>query len=613
MATSTPVGSANTSYRFSMPGCGVTVSSAATNKILDVAVKGADLDNLTSVEDIATNKTSNLVIPENHAWGYYFNITDNNGKYHGLTDAATISGTANDNPIWMSVDTQLAGIDWSKQTTDVTPVDYVDVYTVNVNYFLADFRIPAGSGIKCEGATVAIEGKDAAEFAKWNNNKGFDYVLRGTTLVVTPGVTGNSFIINGKAIESGDDPMKITMGKVSAIEIRKDESTPPVPSVGDATLTLDKTTSTIAALGSDTLTATFNPGSTGLTATYAWASSDIGIASITNSTAVSETVSHVAPGTATVTVTATLSNGATLTATCNVTCAVPSAGDATLTLNNTTLSLSSGTGSLAATFTANTSGRSVTSWAWANTNDDAATISGSTSSSETVTFVAVGDTTVTVTATLDNGATLSARCAVTCAPSAGNATLSLTPLALDSGANNTKTVTATFTPGASGLTVTKYEWESDDTTVATVVNADTGTTNTNTVRYVGKGSAVVTVTATLSNGAKLTGTCAVTCTVDAGGASLRVSPAAVTLAADGNDRELKAYLDNGGDSTLTVTKWVWSVDDESEATVLNTGSDTTLVTNETGGNGNATVIVTVTATLSSGAEVEGTCTVTCTA
>ena len=224
LAAGAPVGSADNAYRFTMPGCGVTISAAATNKILTVGVKGADLDDLTAVTDVTTGKDSKIVVPDSHKWGYYFTITDTAGKFHNVGAAGAIDDAANDKAVWLSVDSQLAAIDWSKQTTG--GVDYVDEYTVNVNYFKADFRV-SDPTIKCEGATVGIKGKDAVEFAKWGTD-GVDYVLRGTTLVVTPGATGNSFAVNGTILKTGDTPLEIIMGDIAEIEISKNESSEPV-------------------------------------------------------------------------------------------------------------------------------------------------------------------------------------------------------------------------------------------------------------------------------------------------------------------------------------------------------------------------------------------------
>lgn len=84
-------------------------------------------------------------------------------------------------------------------------------------------------------------------------------------------------------------------------------------------------------------------------------------------------------------------------------------------------------------------------------------------------------------------------------PSAGDATLSVT-------VDSATAATATFTANTSGLTVTSYAWESDDTDVVTV----TGNGTTATLAKSGLASsgdeATITVTATLSNGATLIAT-----------------------------------------------------------------------------------------------------------
>ena len=89
-------------------------------------------------------------------------------------------------------------------------------------------------------------------------------------------------------------------------------------------VSLDKTTATIAASGTADLVATFNDGDSDLTVTkYDWTSSDATKATVTaggTATSTTGTVTNVAAGSATITVTATLSNGATVSATCTVTC-----------------------------------------------------------------------------------------------------------------------------------------------------------------------------------------------------------------------------------------------------------------------------------------------------
>lgn len=93
--------------------------------------------------------------------------------------------------------------------------------------------------------------------------------------------------------------------------------------------------------------------------------------------------------------------------------ATPRAGDATLTLAPATLTAA---GNVTATFDAKTSGRSVASLEWTSSDSDKASVSGAaalTGNTATATVsdgtIASGDSvTITVTATLDNGATLTA-------------------------------------------------------------------------------------------------------------------------------------------------------------------------------------------------------------
>ena len=89
---------------------------------------------------------------------------------------------------------------------------------------------------------------------------------------------------------------------------------------GDAAISLSKDTATIAAGATETLTATFNAGTSGLTDTsYAWSSDDTAVATVSGNNATG-TVNNVSAGTATITVTVTLSNGSTVAKSCTVTC-----------------------------------------------------------------------------------------------------------------------------------------------------------------------------------------------------------------------------------------------------------------------------------------------------
>lgn len=91
------------------------------------------------------------------------------------------------------------------------------------------------------------------------------------------------------------------------------------------------------------------------------------------------------------------------------------------------------------------------------------------------------------------------------------ASVSLDNSTLNVANGGTGTLTATYNAGTSGLTVTKYDWASDATGVATVTAGGSATDTSTTVTWVAAGTANVTVTVTLSNNSTVTATCAVTC------------------------------------------------------------------------------------------------------
>lgn len=94
----------------------------------------------------------------------------------------------------------------------------------------------------------------------------------------------------------------------------------------------------------------------------------------------------------------------------------PSADGATVTLDNSTLTLDSSsttTGTITATFNANSSGHTAASYAW-TTDNACVTLSNDTTATVTVTHASAATANVTVTVTLDNGATVTATCVVTC-------------------------------------------------------------------------------------------------------------------------------------------------------------------------------------------------------
>lgn len=76
-------------------------------------------------------------------------------------------------------------------------------------------------------------------------------------------------------------------------------------------------------------------------------------------------------------------------------------------------------------------------------------------------------------------------------------------------ASGTGTLTASFSAGTSGLTVSKYDWTSSNTSAYTVSPGGSASDTTGTVTYVVDGTSTITVTATLSDNSTVTATCTV--------------------------------------------------------------------------------------------------------
>lgn len=106
----------------------------------------------------------------------------------------------------------------------------------------------------------------------------------------------------------------------------------------------------------------------------------------------------------------------TFTAVANTGASTPSAGDASVSIDNATLTLDGTTttsGTAQVTFNAGTSGLSATTYAWA-TDNACVTLTNDTTATVTIAHASSGTANVTCTVTLDNGATLTKTCVVTC-------------------------------------------------------------------------------------------------------------------------------------------------------------------------------------------------------
>ena len=251
-------------------------------------------------------------------------------------------------------------------------------------------------------------------------------------------------------------------------------------------VSLNKTSTSIEAGQTETLTATVAPSNAG-NQNVNWISSNTSVATVDQS----GKVTALAPGNTTITVT---TEDGSKTATCAVTVTAPAAPIAVtaINLNKSTASIYVGsTETLTITYTptdANT-GKAVS---WTSSNESVATVDAN----GTVTAVAQGSAVITATST--TSASITASCTVTVnIMHVTDVSLNKTALSLQTGA--TETLIALVLPStASDRSVT---WSSSNTAVATV--------NNGTVTGVGAGTATITVTTV--DGEK-TATCTVTVT-----------------------------------------------------------------------------------------------------
>ncbi|GHT65829.1 hypothetical protein FACS189452_00640 [Bacteroidia bacterium] len=354
---------------------------------------------------------------------------------------------------------------------------------------------------------------------------------------------------------------------VAGIAINSCKKENAATSVTVASVSLNKTTLTLTAGDTATLTATVLPANATDKA-VTWTSSDSTKATVANGV-----VTAVAAGSATITATA----GDNKTATCAVTVSAAIVAVTGISLNETTLALTVGDNeTLTATvLPANAADPSVT---WTSSDDSKATVS----SSGEVTAVAAGTATITATAGAQT-----ATCAVTVSAAIVAVTgISLNETTLALGIGDNETLTATVLPAnATDPTVT---WTSSDDTKATVSSSGE-------VTAVAEGTATITATA----GAQ-TATCAVTIApVDVTGISLDATTLALAI---GENATLTATVlpNNATDPSVT-----WTSSDDSKATVSSSGEVTavaegTATITATAGAQTATCAVTIEGVLING-------------
>jgi uncharacterized protein YjdB len=249
-------------------------------------------------------------------------------------------------------------------------------------------------------------------------------------------------------------------------------------------VSLNKSTLTLNAGGSETLTVTVSP-STAVNKSVYW------ISDTPNKVSVSQSgvVTGLSAGSATITVTS-VDGGKT--ATCTVTVS-PSSGITKVTLNKQSTSLLvGGTETLYAEVTPEEASNKTVTWS------SSAPAIASVNSSGVVTAVAAGSATITVTSAADQSKT--ATCAVTVSATAVDVTsVAVNKSTLTLNVGGSETLTATISP--TSATNQNVTWSSNNTSVATV-------TSNGKVTAVSAGSATITVTSD-ANQSK-TATCTVT-------------------------------------------------------------------------------------------------------
>ena len=232
-------------------------------------------------------------------------------------------------------------------------------------------------------------------------------------------------------------------------------------------LTMSKTTLSLEAGKTATLSVTAAPADA-TTKTVTWKSSNTSVATVDNGV-----VTAVKKGTATITATAPSGK----TATCKVTVTAAPVEVTGITLSKTSVSLVEGS-TRRLTATVKPSDATNDSVTWSSSNTSVATVS----SSGTVTARREG--TATITAATYNGKT--ATCKVTVTPEVEVSSVSVSPSSVTLEAGQQKSLSVSIYP--SDATDDSIEWESSDTSVATVNSSGT-------VTAVAPGTARITATA----------------------------------------------------------------------------------------------------------------------
>lgn len=377
-----------------------------------------------------------------------------------------------------------------------------------------------------------------------------------TTQILDEESTALGMIVQG-AITLGDfiNLTSVTTAEIQAVEARVAAAL--LAGTNYAKLVVDvnlnKSATSIVVGQNETLTAEVSPADA-TDGTVTWASSNTGVATVSNA----GVVTAVAVGTANITVTTT---DGSLVATCAVT--VTPIRVASVSVAPTTLSLLTGaTGNLTATvLPANAADKT---YAWSSSNTAVATVSNA----GVVTAVAPGTANIIVTTT-DGGLTAACAVTVTAAPvAATGVSVNPTTLTLTAG-GATGTITATVAPA--NATNKNINWSTSAAGVATVAGG--------VVTPVAAGNAVI--TATTADGGFIA-TCQVT--VNAAPAEDKTVVTFNNTVTGLNIADIKVVITAGTSATFNATTFTTS-------TVVVAGSNRDLVKEATESNATQVVLM----------------------
>ena len=375
-----------------------------------------------------SNVPGTLTLSPSAGTGWTTTVTPLNGqtthKIQITNIAASTSGTATNYESSSIAAGYIKGTFTPNDTTSYNTLSAIAINTGSIT--ISPYVYPTGATI--EGSTQITNGSTGTITVNVLPSNATNKVIRlDANSGIVFGTTGNSTYTNAssgqtivvRGTSTGDSSIIWTVtGTVGSSQLIQaitgthnitiiDETPSQVPVTG---ITLNKSTLSVSANGTGTITATIAP-SNATNKNVNWTSSDTSIAIVTSSTTSGNAATVTWKAAGSVTITAKAAGDTSKTATCTVTCSPVAVTG--ITLNKSTLSVSAnGTGTITATIApSNATNKNVN---WTSSDTSIATVTSSTTSGNaaTVTWKAAGSVTITAKAAGDTSKT--ATCTVEC-------------------------------------------------------------------------------------------------------------------------------------------------------------------------------------------------------